>query len=636
MPTSTELFIKQNVFREYNGREIRVILLREDGLAQSMPSFLESIQNNITGLAPVYGSKCRMTHLAISSMTQVLIISLSSHTKNTGKKGNKKNRETAVPMLEKFLHDSTILKIALQMDKLASSLFFDYKVRIAKGKDLLSIGNPIHSRGSFGSLYAALSGGNDGKIDKKSVTALFANEESQFEPKMVALQAWTACYAISLYSSAKVLETPSINTTNFDALVLNVVAKNIRDMNRLISLKPNRVKHEVKLESLRAGELHAVSQRYKTKVGHLDGTQAIHITFRKGEKTANRILHSVSVQGRSAKLTVGGRLSVRDIQSVETIGREPPSSLEQSRTTIMLHALQGRLSLSNYPFVQTIWLPSKKVDWSELSGNSLNPSIYFPSRHLNPSQEEAVNTILSNKDINRVVLIHGPPGTGKTTVIAAAVTSAITSSNKNTTLWLVSQSNVAVKNIAEKLAFVDFLDFKIVVSKDYHFEWHEHLYEKIVKNVITSDRLPEDMTSASRELGKSRVILCTLSMLSNPRLSDVIRLVPLQTVIIDEASQIEIGNYFPMLVTFRPTLRKLVFIGDDKQLAPYGSSDISELESIFEKGHIRKKAVMLDTQCLSSQNSCNTHAQVSLDRMPIPIGNFISQNVYKGLLKSQH
>lgn len=63
----------------------------------------------------------------------------------------------------------------------------------------------------------------------------------------------------------------------------------------------------------------------------------------------------------------------------------------------------------------------------------------------------------------------------------------------------------------------------------------------------------------------SRVVLCTLSLLSNARLSTFVRLVPPQVIIFDEASQIEIGDYLPPLNRFRPTLRKLVFIGDDKQ-----------------------------------------------------------------------
>jgi regulator of nonsense transcripts 1 len=38
-------------------------------------------------------------------------------------------------------------------------------------------------------------------------------------------------------------------------------------------------------------------------------------------------------------------------------------------------------------------------------------------------------------------------------------------------LWLVAQSNVAVKNIAEKLAANDFMNFKLLVSQDFRFQW---------------------------------------------------------------------------------------------------------------------------------------------------------------------
>jgi len=39
------------------------------------------------------------------------------------------------------------------------------------------------------------------------------------------------------------------------------------------------------------------------------------------------------------------------------------------------------------------------------------------------------------------------------------------------TVWVIAQSNVAVKNIAEKLVESDFTDFKLLVSTDFHFEW---------------------------------------------------------------------------------------------------------------------------------------------------------------------
>lgn len=126
---------------------------------------------------------------------------------------------------------------------------------------------------------------------------------------------------------------------------------------------------------------------------------------------------------------------------------------------------------------------------------------------------------------------------------------------------------------------------------------HEHLYEKISKNLIRSDKFVEDAVAMGRRLLDSRVILCTLSTLSNPKLATITRLVPVQTVIVDEASQIEIGGYIPLLHRFSITLRKLVLIGDDKQLAPYGQADIEDLESIFEKDHLRPSAIFLDTQC---------------------------------------
>ena len=64
-----------------------------------------------------------------------------------------------------------------------------------------------------------------------------------------------------------------------------------------------------------------------------------------------------------------------------------------------------------------------------------------------------------------------------------------------------------------------------------------------------------------------RVILCTLSMLSAGMIMDcgITELVPVQTVIIDEASQTEVGDYLPVLARYKTFLRKMVFIGDDEE-----------------------------------------------------------------------
>jgi len=221
--------------------------------------------------------------------------------------------------------------------------------------------------------------------------------------------------------------------------------------------------------------------------------------------------------------------------------------------------------------------------------------------------------------------VQGPPGTGKTTVIAAVVTSISADSVSGETpgVWLVAQSNVAVKNMAEKLVSVGFDGFKLLVSHDFHFEWHEHLYEDALSaSIIRSDDFKAGLVDTANQLHGSRVILCTLSMLSNTRLgsSGFTRLVPVDVVIVDEASQIEVGDYLPLLSQFGSRIQKLAFIGDDKQLAPYGQDDLGILRSVFEMAGMRKVSVFLDTQY----------------RMPTPIGNFISKRVYGNQLKSHH
>jgi hypothetical protein len=58
-------------------------------------------------------------------------------------------------------------------------------------------------------------------------------------------------------------------------------------------------------------------------------------------------------------------------------------------------------------------------------------------------------------------------GTGKTSTISKA---AQEWENRGNTVWIAAQSNVAVKNIAERL-IRDGVEFRILVSKEFHFEW---------------------------------------------------------------------------------------------------------------------------------------------------------------------
>ena len=62
---------------------------------------------------------------------------------------------------------------------------------------------------------------------------------------------------------------------------------------------------------------------------------------------------------------------------------------------------------------------------------------------------------------------QGPPGTGKSASISAAVREWV---RAGSSAWIVAHSNVAVKNIAEKLS-KDHVTFRILVSREFYDEW---------------------------------------------------------------------------------------------------------------------------------------------------------------------
>ena len=72
---------------------------------------------------------------------------------------------------------------------------------------------------------------------------------------------------------------------------------------------------------------------------------------------------------------------------------------------------------------------------------------FAPTRFpwLNPTQEEAVNKVMHAKD---VAIVHGPPGTGKTTTLVEAIYETLHRENQ---VLVCAQSNMAVDWISEKL-----------------------------------------------------------------------------------------------------------------------------------------------------------------------------------------
>ena len=164
------------------------------------------------------------------------------------------------------------------------------------------------------------------------------------------------------------------------------------------------------------------------------------------------------------------------IGALTITGQETPTRAEKQREGIVLQVLQGNYQLiDDNPWLQKICFPSDAFSWpSSFSVNCTSSCAEADfstlERPLNKSQCDAVKHMLSLTDDSRITLIHGPPGTGKTTVIATYVHFAILQGQRG--IWLAAQSNVAVKNIAEKLADSGFTNWKLLVATDYHQDWY--------------------------------------------------------------------------------------------------------------------------------------------------------------------
>lgn len=170
---------------------------------------------------------------------------------------------------------------------------------------------------------------------------------------------------------------------------------------------------------------------------------------------------------------------------------------------------------------------------------------------------------------------------------------------------------------------------------------HEHIYGKISKNIIRSTEFRA--ARHDKSLLVLPVILCTLSMLSHPRLDIFTTPNPIKTLVIDEASQIAIGDYIPPLRSY-PTITKICMIGDDKQckffwplfttflwltvplpVPPYGADEDDTIQSVFEVTHLRDSAVFLSIQCrcayfvevkcFKSNKLVQTACHLSLERL---------------------
>ncbi|TPX68016.1 hypothetical protein SpCBS45565_g03385 [Spizellomyces sp. 'palustris'] len=249
---------------------------------------------------------------------------------------------------------------------------------------------------------------------------------------------------------------------------------------------------------------------------------------------------------------------------------------------------------------------------------------------LNNAQAHAVQMILAPKHELPALFIyvHGPPGTGKTTVISTAAniisrlfnSQPIQQKPHCPVLLAVANSNIAVKNVAEKLHRAGHTQFLTVVSEDFYLEWHEGQYFEFSDRIVISKRIPENSRSRPyQKAQESCVFLGTLSMMSNPKMrTRVLKDRIVRWLLVDEASQADLAAY-PWVFFQLPKLEKVVFLGDEHQLPPFGF----QVTNVFHAFDTLRPLKETSPRMVSS-----IHLRTQY-RLPRPLAQFLSENVYK-------
>ncbi len=280
--------------------------------------------------------------------------------------------------------------------------------------------------------------------------------------------------------------------------------------------------------------------------------------------------------------------------------------------------------------------------------------LYFENRNdLNASQNEAIRNILAAQDL---AIIHGPPGTGKTTTVVAAVQEVLKYEKQ---VLVTAPSNTAVDLLTERLAqkgvrvlrignparvsedlLRHSLEAQISEHEDYHFlrnlrrkaeEMRNMAFkykrkygslEKQQRRLILAEagKIKEDATFLEKYIVDSlvdgvQVITATLVGTVNK----YIRHKQFKTIFIDEAAQ----ALEPACWIAIAKAQRVIFAGDHCQLPPTVKS--------FEAAQ-RGLADTLFEQCIRNQKA-DTMLKVQY-RMNEKIMQFSNQIFYKNELEA--
>lgn len=143
------------------------------------------------------------------------------------------------------------------------------------------------------------------------------------------------------------------------------------------------------------------------------------------------------VDGKRMVVSVPSLQALTDLANIESLGVQ--LYFDETSYKTMLNAMSEVIEGKGNRLTQL----RETISGRESLRRLCMPPMVFP--WLNASQEKAINEVLWAKD---VAVVHGPPGTGKTTTLVEAIYETL---RRETQVLVCAQSNTAVDWISEKL-----------------------------------------------------------------------------------------------------------------------------------------------------------------------------------------
>ena len=366
--------------------------------------------------------------------------------------------------------------------------------------------------------------------------------------------------------------------------------------------------------------------------------------FCQGEEPVKGVL--LNLDGKSGEF----RLFAPDFPDwIEDNGVGIKLAPDQRTTTIMKTVLNN---LENNKALFELFEQLHGDSTKEKPVSHINPvSFSFNNKNLNQSQQQAVAAITQNENIT---IVHGPPGTGKTTTLVEAIVQLVKMGEK---ILVAAPSNTAVDNIAKGLIAQHLKVLRVGNTSKVDETIFEHTPEgklnnsKLLKEIkqlkIRAEEFRKMALKYKRSFGKAereqrnllfkevkniRTEIKKLQAYNEEKLyteADVILGTPVglydakinhlnfHTLVIDEAGQcIE-----PLAWTIFPLAKKYVLAGDHLQLPPTVLSN--------EAARLGLNRSILEVSIATAGNVFLLNTQY---RMREAIAGFSSNYFYEGLL----